>query len=165
MVGVPPSTTSNAISPVGKGKTDPVASVPDFGQTPLPIPDSVASAGKSLKVLRGLTESEIFKLRGQLREQVPGPIPSATFGLPEVGSSSTSLQTSSFANIGNTIRLDTTPPSGFQPRLVLHQEAISGFPFAGNTGNYAISSLPGNEGVNCHQPSSGGPSGSSFTLL
>jgi hypothetical protein len=48
-------------------------------------------------------------------------------GTPEVGSCSTSLQTISVANIGNTIRLDTTPPPGFQPMLVLHQEAISVF--------------------------------------
>jgi hypothetical protein len=37
-----------------------------------------------------------------------------------------------------------TPPPGFQPRLVLHQEAISGFHLAGNTRYDAIS---GNEGV------------------
>jgi hypothetical protein len=37
--GVPPSTTSNAISPLARGRTDPAASVPDCGQTPLPIPD------------------------------------------------------------------------------------------------------------------------------
>jgi hypothetical protein len=59
---------------------------------------------------------------------------------------STSLQMSSIANIGNTIRLDTTPPPGFQPRLVLHQEAISGF----------VCGVSGNEGVTA---------GSSFTLL
>jgi hypothetical protein len=84
--GVPPSTTSNAVSLLGKGRTDPAASVPDFGQTPLPIPDSAALVSKSLEVLRGLTESEIFKLLGQLQEQVPGLIPSATSGPPEVGS-------------------------------------------------------------------------------
>jgi hypothetical protein len=57
--------------------------------------------------------------------------------------------TSSVTNIGNTpcIRLDTTPPPGFQPRLVLHQEAISSFPLAGNTGKDAISGLSVNEGV------------------
>jgi hypothetical protein len=53
----------------------------------------------------------------------------------------------SIANIGNTIHLDTTPPPGFQPRLVLHQEAISGFPLAGSTGNDAISGFSRNEGV------------------
>jgi hypothetical protein len=46
------------------------ASVPDCGQTPLPIPDSAASASKSREVFRGLTETE----------QVPGPIPFATSG-------------------------------------------------------------------------------------
>jgi hypothetical protein len=66
--GVPPSTTSNAVSPLGNGmngRTDPAAPVSDFGQTPLPIPDCFAS--KSLEVLRGLTESEMFKLLGQLQ--------------------------------------------------------------------------------------------------
>jgi hypothetical protein len=64
-----------------------------------------------------------------------------------VGGCSTSLQTSNLTNIGDTIHLDTAPPPGFQPRLVLHQEAISGFPVAGNTGNDAISGLSGNEGL------------------
>jgi hypothetical protein len=98
-------------------------------------------------VLRGLTECDIFKLLGQLQERVPGPIPSTTSGAPEVGSSSTSLQMISVANIGNTIHLDTTPPPDFQRRLVLHQEAISSFSLAGNTGNDAISGFSGNEGV------------------
>jgi hypothetical protein len=111
----------------------------------MPIPDSAASTSQSLEVLRGLTESEIFKLLGELQEQVPGPIPSATSGAPEVGSCSTSLQMiSNIANIGNAIHLDMTPPPGFQPRLVLHQEAISGFALAGNTGYDAISGLYGN---------------------
>jgi hypothetical protein len=67
---VPPPTTSNVVSLLGKGRTDPAASVPDCGQTdpaaavpdcgqtPLPIPDSAASARKRLEVLRGLTESD-----------------------------------------------------------------------------------------------------------
>jgi hypothetical protein len=53
----------------------------------------------------------------------------------KVGSCSTSLQANSVTNIGNAIHLVTTPPPGFQPRLILHQEDISGFPLAGNTGN------------------------------
>jgi hypothetical protein len=69
--GVPPSTTSNAVSPLGRGRIDPAASVLDFGHTPLPIPDSAASASKSLEVLRGLTEFEILELLGKLLEQVP----------------------------------------------------------------------------------------------
>jgi hypothetical protein len=93
-------------------------------------------------MLRGLTESEILKLLGQLQEQVPGHIPSATFGAPEVGSCRTSLEVNIVTNIGNTIRLDTTPCPGFQPRLTLHQEGISGFPLAGNTGNMPFPVLP-----------------------
>jgi hypothetical protein len=93
-------------------------------------------------VLRGLSEFDILKLLGQLQEQVRGPIPTTTSGPPEEGSCGTSLQTSSFANLGNIIRLDTTPSPGFQHRLVLHQEAISGLPHMGDTGNDAISGLP-----------------------
>jgi hypothetical protein len=66
--GVTPSATSNVVPPLVKGAADPPVSAPDFGQTPLTIPDSAASASKSLEVLKGLSELEILKLLGQLQE-------------------------------------------------------------------------------------------------
>jgi hypothetical protein len=88
-------------------------------------PDSAAPASKNLEVFRGLSDLELLKLLEQLQEQVPAPVPSTTSGAPEEARCDTSFQTTSVTEIGNTIRLDTTPPPGFKPRLILHQEPIS----------------------------------------
>jgi hypothetical protein len=109
-------------------------------------------ASKNLEVFRGLSELYILKLLEQLQEQVQGTVPSTTSGAPENARSGTSFHTSSVTDTGNTICLDTTPPPGFQPRLILHQESISGISPAGDTENDAISGLPpagdtGYEGV------------------
>jgi hypothetical protein len=98
-------------------------------------PELAALTSKNLEVFRGLSELEILKLLGQLQEQVSAAVLSTTSGAPEEASRGTSFQTCSVTEIGNTIRLDTTPPPGFQPRLILHQESISGFSPAGDTGN------------------------------
>jgi hypothetical protein len=95
----------------------------------------------NLEVFRGLSELELLKLLEQLQEQVPAPVLSSTSSVLEEVRYGTSFQTSSVTEIGNTIRLETTPPPDFQPRLMLHQEPISGFSPAGDTENDAISSL------------------------
>jgi hypothetical protein len=105
-------------------------------------PDSAAPAGRNLEVFRGLSELDLLKLLGQLHEQGSAPVLSSTSGAPEEVGRSTSFQMYSVPVTGNTIRLDTTPPPGFQPRLIVHQVSISGFSPCGDTGNYAISGLP-----------------------
>jgi sorbitol-specific phosphotransferase system component IIA len=85
---------------------------------------------------------DLLKLLEQLHGQVIASVLSSTSGALEEVGHCTSFQMSSVANTGNTIRLDTTPPPDFQPRLILHQESISGFSPVGDTGNYAISGLP-----------------------
>jgi hypothetical protein len=77
-----------------------------------------------------------------LQEQGSAPVLPPTSGAPEEVGRSTSFQTSSGPVTGNTIRLDTTPPPGFQPRLIVHQESISDYSPAGDTGNDAIFGLP-----------------------
>jgi hypothetical protein len=104
-------------------------------------PDSAAQASKNMEVFRGLSELELLKPLEQLQEQVPAPVLPTTSGAPGEASRGTSFQTSSVTEIGNTLRLDTTPPPGFHPRLILHQESISGFSPVGDTGNDAISGL------------------------
>jgi hypothetical protein len=52
---------------------------------------------------------------------------SSTSGAPEKVRCVTSFQTSSVTETGNTICMVTTLPPGFQPRLILHQESISGY--------------------------------------
>jgi hypothetical protein len=54
----------------------------------------------------------ILKLLEQLQEPVPAPVLSTTSGAPEKASRGTSFQMSSVTEIGNTIRLDTTPRPG-----------------------------------------------------
>jgi hypothetical protein len=115
--------------------TDPAVSVPIN-------PDSAASAGRNLEVLRGLSELELLKLLGQLQEQGSAPVLPPTSGAPEEVGRSTSFQTSRVPVTGNTIRLDIAPPPGFQPRLIVHQESTSGFSPARDTGNGVISGLP-----------------------
>jgi hypothetical protein len=46
-------------------------------------PDSAASAGRNLEVLRGLSELELLKLLGQLQEQGSAPVLPPTSGAPE----------------------------------------------------------------------------------
>jgi hypothetical protein len=140
--GVPPSTIPDVVCPLAKEVTDPSVSVPDASRLPLTNPDSAASAGRNLEVIRGLSELELLKLLGQLQEQGSAPVLPPTSGAPEEVGRSTSFQTSSVPVTGNTIRLDTTPPPGFQPRWIVQQESISGFSPAGDTGNGAISGLP-----------------------
>jgi hypothetical protein len=99
-------------------------------------------------VLRGLSELEILKLLGQLHEQGFAPVlPPPSSGAPEEVGRSTSFQTLSVPVTGNAIRLDTTPPPGFQPRLINHQESTSGFSPAVDTGSGTISGLPPAEGT------------------
>jgi hypothetical protein len=104
-------------------------------------------------VLRGLSELDLIKLLGQLQEQGSAPVPlPPTSGAPEEAGRSTSPQTFTVPFTGNTIRLDTPPPPGFQPRLISSQEFTSGFSPAGVTGSASISGLPpaggtGYEGV------------------
>jgi hypothetical protein len=76
-------------------------------------------------VFRGLSELDLLKLLEQLHEQGPAPVLSSTSGAPEEVRRGTSFQTSSVTDTGNTIRLDRTPPPGFEPMLILHQESIS----------------------------------------
>jgi hypothetical protein len=124
MEGIPPSTIPNVVSPLARGVADPALSAPDFGQTPLTNPKSAAPASKNLVVFRGLSELEVIKLFEHLQEQVPAPVLSTSSGMrkrlllrhlfPDV---------LYCTEIGNTVRLDTTPPHGFQPRLILHQES------------------------------------------
>jgi hypothetical protein len=166
--GVPPSTIPNVVCPLAKGAADPAVSAPDVGQIPLTNPDSAAPASKNLEVFRGLSELELLKLLEQLQEQVPAP--STTSGAPEEARRGTSFQTTSVTEIGNTICLDTTPPPGFQPRLISHQEHISGVCPAGDTENDDISGLPpagdtGYDGVAATSSPRGYTSGSSFTLF
>jgi hypothetical protein len=105
------------------------------------------------RVLRVLSERDLFKLLGLLQEQGSAPVPLPPIsGVLEEAGCSTSPQTFSVPFAGNTIRLDTTPPPGFQPRLITCQESTSGFSPAGVTGSAAISGLPpaggaGYEGV------------------
>jgi hypothetical protein len=104
-------------------------------------PDSAASAERNLEVLRGLSELELLKLLGQLQGQgsvpvfLPLPVRRKRLGAAPLS-----------RHLGfpspNTIRLDTTPPPGFQPRLITHQESTSGFSPAGDTGSGSISGLP-----------------------
>jgi hypothetical protein len=54
--GVPPSMIPDVVCPPANGVTDPAVSIPDASQLPLTNPDSVASAGRNLEVLRGLSE-------------------------------------------------------------------------------------------------------------
>jgi hypothetical protein len=61
--------------------------------------------------------------------------------LEEIGRS-TSFQTFSVPVTGNAIRLDTTPPPGFQPRLINHKESTSGFSPAGDTGSGTMVPFP-----------------------
>jgi hypothetical protein len=123
--GVPPSTIPNVVCPLAKGAADPSVLAPDVSQTPLTNPDSAAPASKNMEIFRGLTELELIKLLEQLQEQVPAPVLSTTSGAPEEASRGTSFQMSSVTEIRNTIRLDTIPPPGFQPRLMLHQQPNS----------------------------------------
>jgi hypothetical protein len=90
-------------------------------------PDSAAPASENLEVFRVLSELGLLKLLEQLHEQGPAPVLSSTSGALEEVRRGTSFQTSSVADTGNTICLDITPPPGFQPRLILHQESISCF--------------------------------------
>jgi hypothetical protein len=106
-------------------------------------PDAAASAERNLEVLRGLSELEILKHLGQLHEEGFAPVlPPPTSGAPEEVWRSTSFQTFRVPVTGNTIRLDTTPPPGFPPRLINHQESTSGFSPAGDSGSGTISGLP-----------------------
>jgi hypothetical protein len=99
----------DVVCPLANGVAYPAVSVPDASQLPLTNPDSTASAGRNLEVLRGLSELDLLKLLGQLQEQDSAPVLSSTSGASEeVGRS-----TSSVPVTGNTIRLDTTPPPGF----------------------------------------------------
>jgi hypothetical protein len=111
----------DVVCPLAKGVADPAVSAPDASQIPLTNPDSAAPATKNLEVFRGLSELDLLKLLEQLHLQGPAPVLTSTSGVPVEVRRSTSFQTSSFINTGNTIHLDTTPPPGFQSRLILHQ--------------------------------------------
>jgi hypothetical protein len=117
----------DVVCPPAKGVTDPAVSVPDASRLPLTNPDSVASAERNLEVLRGLLELELLKLLGQLQEQGSIPVFPPTSGAPEEVGRRTSFHTFRVPVTGNTIRLDTTPPPGFQTRLIAHQESTSIF--------------------------------------
>jgi hypothetical protein len=140
--GVPPSTIPDVVCPPAKVVTDPAVSVPDASQLPLTNPDSAASAERNLEVLRGLSELELLKLIGQLQEQGSVPVFPPSSGAPEEVGHSTSFQMFRVPVTGNTIRLDTIPPPGFQLRLIAHQESTSGFSPAGDPGSGTISGLP-----------------------
>jgi hypothetical protein len=118
--GIPPCLIPNVVSPLARGAADPSVSAPDFGQTPLTNPESAVPAGKNLVVFRGLSEFEILKLlEHAVQEQVPArhlfflPIPARWKSLVAAP-----LSRCVVTKIGNTIRMDTLPPPGFQPRLI-----------------------------------------------
>jgi hypothetical protein len=128
--GVPPSTIPDVVCPPAKGVSDPAVLVPDASQLPLTNPDSAASADRNLEVLIGLSEFEYSysSSLGSCRKRALYLFSSHFwFWVPVTG---------------NPIRLDRTPPPGIQPRLIAHQESISGFSPAGDTGSGSFSGLP-----------------------